>query len=204
MSHTWTAKDAQYSLGFGPKHERSPKDFYETPVEAIIPLLLEENFDDIIWEPACGKGAISEVLINFGYKVYSSDLYDWGYGNTGVDFLSSDLPAGVTNIITNPPFSLSDEFMTRGLALVKQIQGKLVLFNRLQYLEGIKRKSIFENSNLSKVYVFSRRVPRMNRLNYSGPKSSTMIAFAWFVWDYTVFNEKINPVIKWIDWKDYM
>ena len=202
MSGNWDAKDAQRALGSNPMEERSPKDFYETPIEAIVPLLTEEFFDGVIWEPACGKGAISEIISGFGYKVYSSDLYDWGYGDVGVDFLNCQLPDNVTNIITNPPFSLSDDFMTRGLAFVEQTQGKLVLFNRLQYLEGVKRKPIFENSNLSKVYVFSRRVPRMDKLDYTGPRSTTMMAFAWFVWDYNKPQE--NPIIKWIDWKDYV
>ena len=46
------------------------------------------------------------------------------------------------------------------------------------------RRMFFENSPLARVWVFSKRIPRMHRHNYDGPVSSSSIAFAWFVWDH--------------------
>lgn len=42
--------------------KRAAYEFYPTPPEATRALLSVESFDGAIWEPACGDGAISEVL----------------------------------------------------------------------------------------------------------------------------------------------
>lgn len=62
--------------------EREDNDFYATEPKALILLLERETFDDLIWEPACGKGHLSEVLKQSGYIVKSTDLVDRGYRNT--------------------------------------------------------------------------------------------------------------------------
>ena len=59
---------------------RVPHDFYPTPPEAIRALLSVETFEGSIWEPACGDGAISKVLLEAGHEVVSTDLIDRGYG----------------------------------------------------------------------------------------------------------------------------
>ena len=65
---------------------RQKDDFYPTPARGIESLLSVEKFSGPIWEPACGDGAISKVLLSEGYDVISSDLVDRGYGKHGVDF----------------------------------------------------------------------------------------------------------------------
>jgi 2-polyprenyl-3-methyl-5-hydroxy-6-metoxy-1,4-benzoquinol methylase len=57
-----------------------------------------QKFEGNIWECACGNGAMSKVMIKNGYDVYSSDLINRDYGETGVDFLESDRQ--VDNIVT--------------------------------------------------------------------------------------------------------
>ena len=59
---------------------RVPHDFYPTPPEAVRALLSVETFEGSIWEPACGDGAISKVLLEAGHEVVSTDLIDRGYG----------------------------------------------------------------------------------------------------------------------------
>ncbi len=83
--------------------KRAPFEFYPTPPEATRALLSVESFEGSIWEPACGDGAISKVLIEAGYEVISTDLIDRGYGAGGHDFLKSSRPLA-KNIITNPPY----------------------------------------------------------------------------------------------------
>src|SRR5690606_37365727 len=51
---------------------------YETPPEATRALLALEAFGLEIWEPACGRGAISRMLEDGGHKVFLSDLVDYG------------------------------------------------------------------------------------------------------------------------------
>ena len=64
---------------------RQKDDFYPTPPEAVEALLSVEKFIGDIWEPACGDGAISKVL-EVEHNVVSSDLNDYGFGKSGVDF----------------------------------------------------------------------------------------------------------------------
>lgn len=60
---------------------RVPHDFYPTPPEAVRALLSVEAFEGSIWEPACGDGAISKVLLAAGFDVVSTDLIDRGFGS---------------------------------------------------------------------------------------------------------------------------
>lgn len=188
-------------VGHSSEPGRPEADFYRTCPEAVMSLLAVETFDGPIWEPACGDGAISEILQTADLEVYSSDLYDYGYGDeTNRDFLTSTAPEGVMNIITNPPFKLSAEFAQRGAEIVKKTRGKLALLNRLLWLEGVKRKRLFQETRLARVWVFSRRLPMMHRPGYKGKRTTPMVAFAWYVWDYV----QLGPTqVRWIDWKDH-
>jgi hypothetical protein len=174
--------------------ERPKGDFYATPEIAIRRLLDVEAFGKRVLEPCCGNGAISSVLTRCGFDVESRDLYDWGYGRQGIDFLE---PA--TNfeqfdaVITNPPFRLFQQFAER--ALEHASEGKVALLGRIQALEGAKRRSLFTKGKLSRVWVFSKRLPRMHRFDYVGKGATSMVAFAWFVWDAQKTGE---PTLAWL------
>ena len=167
--------------GIAPDAEnRERDDFYPTPPEATRALLDAEIFAGSIWEPACGDGAISKVLVERGHQVYSSDLIDRGYGDVGRDFLL-DYQTTAANIITNPPFKFAEEFACHALARATR---KIALLARLGWLEGIERRNMFMSTPLARVLVFSNRIP-MNRngeAKWSG--GAGMIAFAWYVWDH--------------------
>jgi hypothetical protein len=154
-------------------------DFHETPEIATRALLSVETFTGAIWEPACGNGAISRVLEDAGHDVISTDLVARGYGPGRIDFLMEFAPRA-PNIITNPPFKLAAEFARRAVALTT---GKVALLCRLGWLEGRERGAMFAAMPLSRVWVFSGRLPMMHRHGYEGPQSTSAIAFAWFVWD---------------------
>ena len=154
-------------------------DFHETPREATEALLSVETFDGAVWEPACGNGAISRVLAERGHTIVSTDLIDRGYGLGGIDFLMEWKPLA-PNIITNPPFKLAEEFASRAVSLCT---GKVAIFERLAWLEGKARGKFFREHPPSRVWVFSGRLPMMHRFGYDGPKSSSTVAYAWFVWD---------------------
>jgi hypothetical protein len=68
---------------------RAPFEFYPTPPEAVRALLSVEKFDGPVWEPACGNGAISRELAAAGHEVVSTDLQDYGFGRSGIDFLKN-------------------------------------------------------------------------------------------------------------------
>lgn len=74
-------------------------------------------------------------------------------------------------------------------------RGKVAILNRLQWLEGQKRRKLFENTPLSRVLVFSGRIPRMHRFGYTGKTTTSLLAFAWYIWDWT---HRGSPTIEWI------
>ena len=63
--------------------DREDNDFYATDPRALELLLELEEFDPFVWECACGKGHLSEVLKKHGHIVKSTDLIDRGYGVGG-------------------------------------------------------------------------------------------------------------------------
>ena len=74
----------------------------------------------------------------------------------------------------------------------------MILFGKLQVLEGQKRATFLEKSPLRTVYVFKKRInPLRNGLDRDEngkPWASTM-AFAWFVWEKGYYGK---PQIEWI------
>ena len=152
-------------------------DFYPTPPWATFALIENEKFSGSIWESACGDGAMSRVLAETGSTISSSDMYDRGFGEAGVDFRFAKSEA--ENIVTNPPFNAAEEFVHSGLKLA---QKKFALLLRLAFLEGAGRQhSIFNKAPPSKVWVFSERITFYPK-NVE-QKGSGTTAYAWFVWD---------------------
>ncbi len=175
--------DATYNLngGFKPTTKRSADldgpDFFPTPRWATHALIDNEPFRGGIWECACGDGSMSEVLAETGNPVESSDLFDRGYGEIGIDFLHTTRRA--KNIITNPPYNSAEGFVSTAL---KQAENKFALLLRLAFLEGANRaKTIFHVTPPSRVWVFSERITfYMKNAKIAG---SGTTAYAWFVWD---------------------
>lgn len=175
--------DATYNLngGFKPTMKRSADlggpDYFPTPRWATFALVKSEQFTGPIWEPACGDGAMSDVLAETGNKVTSSDLYDRGYGEAGHDFLTTS--RGSANIITNPPFNSAEGFVTSGL---RSAERKFALLLRLAFLEGANRaNTIFSKSPPSRVWIFSERITFYQKGAVQAGSGTT--AYAWFVWD---------------------
>jgi len=175
--------DMTYHLngGFKPTIKRfadlDGPDYFPTPAWATHALMDNERFNGEIWEPACGNGAMSEVLASKGNPVTSSDLYDRGYGEAGVDFLTAKRRAA--NIVTNPPYNSAEGFVDAGLAKADR---KFALLLRLAFLEGANRqRAIFTKRAPSRVWVFSERITFYPA--GAVQKGSGTTAYAWFVWD---------------------
>jgi len=147
-------------------------DSYDTPAVAVHALLKAEALPTHIWEPAAGTGSIAKILRAAGHTVMATDI------TTGVDFLMEyRAPIGCECIVTNPPYKLVDEFVRHAIALVP----KVVMLLRFNFLEGIGRSDIVDQ-HLARVHLFRNRLPMMHRKDWAGPKTTSMVAFAWFVW----------------------
>ncbi|MEN2765737.1 NAD(P)-dependent oxidoreductase [Ornithinibacillus xuwenensis] len=172
---------------------REKDDFYPTPPHATNALLDRIEFKGDIWEPACGDGAISEVLTKHGYKVYSSDLFDRGYGEPGIDFLkvSEKNVVPFSSIITNPPYKIAKEFVEKSLEVTDD---KVAMLLKLNFLESVNRYGMFKSTPLKHVFVFSKRLtfyePNSEKKGKSG-----VLAYAWYVWEHGYTG---NPQIDWI------
>jgi hypothetical protein len=163
-------------------------DLYETPPQATRALLNAEPFLQTprrLWEPACGKGAIVNVLRAAGHQVVASDIADYGIPITAPDywrrdfFLESAAPAGTEIIITNPPYHCAADFVRHALALCSRV----VMLARLSFLESTGRTDILESGKLARVHVFRNRLPMMHRDGWTGPRATSAIPYIWAVWD---------------------
>jgi len=188
--------DATYNLngGFKPTLKRfadlEGPDFFPTPEWATHALIDNEEFEGTIWEPACGDGAMAEVLRRTGCPVEASDLYDRGYGDKGVDFLHAHRL--VDNIVTNPPYNAAEGFVRAG---VEQSRCKFALLLRLAFLEGANRqKTIFARTPPARIWVFSERITFYPA--GAVQKGSGTTAYAWFVWDKQATDRKTE--LRWL------
>lgn len=181
--------------------ERADHDFYATEPKAVEMLLELEKFGKLIWEPACGKGHISQVLIDNGHRVVSSDIVDRGYSNTLIiDFLAGNLRTDVPakcDIITNPPYKYAKEFIEKALSVVEDGR-KVAMFLKLTFLESKKRRTLFEKHPPKVIYVSSSRLHCARNGNFETYKKGggDAIAYAWFVWEKGF---KGDPIVRWFN-----
>lgn len=178
--------------------ERADYDFYATYPPAVKALLQKEKFNKKIWEPAAGNGHISEVLKEFGYKVFSSDLLQREYPLEAVaDFLKLDKPLleGTFDIIGNPPYNSASDFILKSLELLPE-GGRLCYLLKLLFLEGGKRyQSLFKEHPPKLIYVFSTRIPCARNGIFNEEGRGKAVAYAWFIWEK---GYKGEPIIRWI------
>lgn len=189
-------------VGGNPKNGRTELDYYATNPEAVKMLLNTHRFElhDVL-EPCVGAGHIANVIKE--KKPYAQitalDIVDRGYPNTIVaNFLDWNTNKKYDTIITNPPYSLANEFIYKCMSLLK-VDGQLAMFLKIQFLEGIKREKLFEDFPPKYVYVFKKRMRVFNNGIEVDPNTgkpwATTLCNAWFVWKNGNRNE---PVIRWI------
>lgn len=176
-------------------------DAYFSPYEGIWPLIdLEPDMPMNIWEPSAGDGRIVRCLKQHGFKVYASDIADYGVKDvkidTGMDYLKSDVPFGIKGIVTNPPYKLAREFIEKAVSEVPYSAWLL----RLNFLESERRLPFFNENPPARIWVSSRRMPMMHRLGWEGPVATSNTCFAWFVWDSSA---TVKRQIGWFDWKKH-
>lgn len=142
-------------------------DDFQTPVQALKPLLKFMPKNWIVWECACGRGNLVKGFREFGYEVVGSDAL------TGQSFFKYQ-PDKFDVIVTNPPFSLKQEFLERAYSIGKPFAFLLPLTT----FEGKKRQGLFQEYGIE-VIMFDRRI---NFETPSGNGGGSWFATAWFTW----------------------
>lgn len=175
--------------------KRKESDFYETPYSITQQFLDAEKINHKeIFEPSCGNFAITKVLENNGYKVVSKDL------KFGDNFLLQDKKDYTECIVTNPPFSLANNFIKKA----KEISNYFAFLLPLSYLHGKKRyDEIYSDKSfpLARVYIFTRYPMLGDELREDGRYRTGMMVYAWYVFDKNYSGE---PIIRWIDNHSYV
>lgn len=175
---------------------REINDYYATEPKAAELLLKVEDFAPNIWECACGECHLSKVFEAHGYNVKSTDLIyrDGGMSET-FDFLAeSKSNSWNGSIITNPPYKYAYEFVEKALDTVTT-GNKVAMFLKLQFLEGKKRRKLFDNTPPQTIYVSSSRLLCAKNGDFESTTSSA-VAYAWYVWQK---GYKGNTIVKWIN-----
>ena len=182
------------------KSERAKLDFYATDpvaVDVLVKECTDFKLHHKIWECACGAGHISENLKKYGYKVFCTDIVDRGFNDKTFDFLYYNNDHLMYDIVTNPPYSDALAFIKKALSLIEDGY-YVVMFLKIQFLEGKKRKEFFKNNPPKYIYVFSKRVQcaKNGSFNEMKEKGGSTICYAWYVWEK---GYKGNTILKWVN-----
>ena len=198
MNKDWTgnSRSAHATLGARnyAQYDREENDFYATDPIALELLCDLEVFSPTVWECACGQGHLSEVLKNRGYNVISSDLVERGYGHGGVDFLKTTKQFD-GDIITNPPYKYAKEFIEHALEIIGEGH-KVVMFLKVQFLEGKARRKMFEKYPPKRIYVSSGRLRCAMNGDFEKYAKSNAVSYAWFIWEKGFKGE---TVVRWFN-----
>jgi hypothetical protein len=152
---------------------RDPKDFYATPLTSFTPLI---PFLPRVptWEPAQGDGRLVRAMVASGIEAVGSDLFPKD-GSEPIDFLKTgghDYPC----IVTNPPFSLAQEFIQHALDHAEHVYMLL----RLNFLGAQCRREWWKQHEPNAIFVLSDR-PKFCK-NKHGKWSTDACEYGWFYW----------------------
>ena len=147
------------------------RELYPTP-DAVVDALMnvvEFRRDDMFLEPCFGEGAIYHKVPLPAKQKARAEI------SLGIDYLSTEF--GVKDvIITNPPFSLTEEFIEKSMSELAP-DGTLIYLQRLNYLGSIKRIPFWNRVGFpNKTPII---VPRPRFVN----NGSDSCEYSWFIWD---------------------
>lgn len=148
------------------KGERRDYDVYETPEWAVKALLdvLPINQEWTYMEPCRASGRF------YSHMPIGSA---WGEIREGVDYLNTVYPHHVDCIISNPPYSLAQEFVTKAL----EDADVVIMLLRLGFLESQVRNEWWQDNSPSSLMVLSQRP------SFTDDGKTDGSGYAYFVWD---------------------
>ena len=147
-------------------------EFYPTPCSVVNTLLsrLTIKSGDRFLEPCRGNGAIyDKIQLPESHKSYAEITEGIDYLNTSFD--KHDI------IITNPPFSLTEQFLDKSMSELSE-GGTLAYLQRVNFLGSKKRINFWER--VGHPGKFPIIVPRPRFLK----SGSDSCEYAWFIWDH--------------------
>jgi len=150
------------------------QEHYPTPINAVKALVdqLVVLPNDKFLEPCRAEGNIYQQIILPESQKYWAEIRD------GVDYLNTPFPK-MDIIITNPPFSLTCEFLEKSLSELSE-KGVLAYLQRVNYLGAAIRLPFWERVGTPNK--FPVLVPRPSFVK-RGKGSQDSCEYAWFIYD---------------------
>lgn len=181
------------------KEDREKLDFYATDPNSFNMFYNRfiadgETLDSHVWECACGDGALSKNLRLKGYNVFSTDIVQ--RKNEAVwtlDFTKNNMKYR-GDILTNPPYKHAQKFIEKAIESIHPGY-KVIMYLRLQFLEGKKRNKMFQKYPPKYIYIHSSRQNTYKNNDPIYKTRSSAVCFAWFVWEKGSTTE---PILRWI------
>lgn len=159
-------------------YARLKDDAYQTPPWATAAALDRIGLRGAVWEPACGNGAMVEVLRDAGYRVLPTDAQNMTLAHFLIDFLTAtDRPGDARTIFTNPPYERATEFVRHALELVEPVGGMVVMLLRREWDCPPSRRDLY--LKLTRKLTLTRRIRWI-----PGSTGSPREHHAFFVWDF--------------------
>ena len=144
-----------------------------TPDEAIYPILKYLDKDKVYWECTdFGESNITKVLQKNGFKVIHTSKNE-------VDFLKDKVNFKFDVIITNPPYSLKNEFLQKCYEYNKPF----MLLLPLTALEGKERGKLYREKGIELIVLDKR-------INFMKEKKNIWFNTSWFC--HGICKEKLN------------
>ena len=182
-----------------PVEQRPDSDFYPTPSYLIEELVYSDEFKVVIelitayelvqenlkilgkkhikiLDPACGDGIFGKVLKEHLPKAFP-DFND--IRKDGVDFLSFESKNEFDIVITNPPFSLFDEFVTKA----KEVAPFVIFIGKTNFFGAYNRYKEGIWDNLRFVSIFNRQVDYRSPVREDGKFQCGNLVTGWFFWN---------------------
>lgn len=184
--------------------KRSQYDFYATPPDVVSNMLDQFDFTHInsFCEPAAGDGAIAlELRKRYPDKKLWLNEIDTshaekltvvpgGVNNTFTwrNFLDIEpiLLQGTQIYISNPPFSIAQEFLEHLLSNIRLEEQGVIMLLRLGFLGSQKRHEFWQKYPPCKILAISKRP------SFTGNGTDSQ-EYAWFCWGYRAELAAKNP-----------
>ena len=154
-------------------YARIPDEHYETVAWPILALLATRRHAPVgrIWDPCRGSGQLVATLRAHGFDAIG----------TSADFFTiTTVPAGVSDLITNPPYGssrrgeLAVRFIEHALALGVP---RIAMLLRVDFDSAITRQHLFRHCKY-----FAGKVVLLNRIKWFDGPSSPSDNHAWLMW----------------------
>lgn len=180
-------------------------DDFQTPISTVEAILDRGVLDQAtsVLEPCAGRGNVIRAIRETGYDhhITAIEINDRYQPNADriimEDFLHEDINSEFIGkfdlIITNPPFSKVEEFISKSHSLLNN-QGKLVMLLRMSILGGIKRARFFDRYHPSKVYILGQR-PKFPMIPLDH------VPYCWMIWNNPISREP--TILEWIHKYDF-